>query len=204
MKNMHYNSAKIAGRLVDGLSFSHASERAKYYKGTLAVECISGAVDYIPVVVHERAAEGLAELQDKLVSITGQISTVNRIVGSKPRLMVELFAYHIDILDSGEHANEVMLRGVVCKAPTFRVTPHGREISDVMLAVNRPSGRSSYIPCIVWGAEARSLQGTPVGTQIEVHGRFQSREYEKRLEDGMVELRVAHEISVSKVVTEAE
>lgn len=92
----------------------------------------------------------------------------------------------------------------MCKAPTFRVTPNGREICDVMIVVNRPTGRSSYIPCIAWGSDARTVRNIPVGEMIELHGRFQSRDYEKRMEDGTVELRTAYEISAAKVVTEAE
>lgn len=204
MKNTHYNSAKITGRMVSALSFSHANEKTKYYKGLLAVERTSGNVDVLPVVVPDQSAAGLPDLENKLVRIEGQISTYNKNTDGKFHLHVELFAHHIDILEAGECSNEIILRGVVCKAPTFRVTPRGREICDTMLAVNRPTGRSSYIPCITWGADARTVREVPVGATLELHGRFQSRDYEKRLEDGTVELRIAYEISAAKVVTEAE
>ena len=204
MKNMHYNFAKITGTLLDGLTYSHASEKMVYFKGMLAVKRTSGKFDYLRVVVNERAAAGLPDLTDKTISVTGQISTCNRTIDGKSRLLVELFAHHIDVMESGEHANSVMLRGVVCKPPVFRVTPGGREICDVMLAVNRLNGRSSYIPCIAWGADARNVRDVPMGELLEVHGRFQSRDYEKRHEDGTVESRSAYEISAAKVVTEAE
>lgn len=202
MNNTHYNSAKITGRLMHGLQFSHANEKTKYYKGLLAVERTSGNVDLLPVVVPERTAVGLPDLTNKLVYIEGQISTYNKSSGGKFHLHVELFAHHIDLLDVGECTNEVILRGIVCKAPTFRVTPNGREICDVMIVVNRPTGRSSYIPCIAWGSDARTVSEIPVGEMIELHGRFQSRDYEKRMADGTVELRTAYEISAAKVVME--
>lgn len=206
MKNMHYNSVKITGRLVDGLSYSHASEKTVYFKGTLAVQRTSGTVDYLPVVASERVLADLPDMTDKLIAVTGQISTCNRTVDGKNRLLVELFVYHIDVLESGEHDNNVTLRGVVCKTPVFRVTPGGREIADVMLAVNRPTGgRASYIPCILWGSDARNVKDVPVGSLLEVCGRFQSRDYEKKDEDtGLYRMRTAYEVSVSKVVMEAE
>ena len=200
----HYNSAKLTGILVDGLAYSHSTDKKVYFKGSLAVVRTSGKVDCIPVVVVDRVVAGLPDLQGKMVTIAGQISTCNSHEGEKSRLLVELFAYHIDVLEDGEHANNVSLCGVVCKPPVFRVTPMGREICDVMLAINRPGGRSSYIPCIVWGADARKVRGLAPGATLSVHGRFQSRIYEKKHEDGTTKKKVAYEISVSNVVTEVE
>ena len=180
MKNAHYNSVKVTGRLMNDFSFSHASEHAKYYKGMLAVERASGTFDFLPVIVNERTTEGLPFLQDKLLSICGQISTFNKVINGKPRLHVELFAHTIDVLEAGEHTNDVVLRGVVCKIPTFRTTPMGREICDVMLAVNRSNGRAAYIPCIAWGAAAKTVRSMRVGEMLEVRGRLQSREYDHR------------------------
>lgn len=204
MKNMHYNSAKITGRMVGGLIYSHASEKTVYFKGLLAVNRMSGTVDLIPIVVNERTAAGLPDLTDKTVTVTGQISTCNRPDGTRSRLLVELFAFHIDVLEIGEHANDVHIRGVVCKNPVFRVTPGGREIADVMLAVNRPGGHASYIPCIAWGCDARVVRDLPVGSMIELYGRFQSRRYDKKLDGGLCEQRTAYEVSASKVVMEAK
>lgn len=204
MKNAHYNSAKLTGIMIDSLVYSHSSDKKVYFKSTLAVVRASGKVDHIPVVVTDRTAAGLPDLNNKLVTITGQISTCNRHDGEKHHLLVELFAYHIDVLETGEHANSVSLCGVVCKPPVFRVTPMGREICDVMLAVNRPNGRSAYIPCILWGKDARSVKELTPGALLSVHGRFQSRTFEKKHENGTVELKVAYEISVSSGATEAE
>lgn len=204
MKNTHYNSAKIAGCMVKDFSFSHASTHAKYYKGVLAVERTSGTVDFLSVVVPLRVWETLPTLKDKLVEISGQISTCHHIVDGSSRLVVDLFAHTIEVLENGEHTNDVVLRGVVCKAPAFRVTPMGREICDMMLAVNRSNGRTAYIPCIAWGRDARALKSVRIGAMLEVRGRLQSREYDKVYEDGTVEKRTVYEVSVSKVVTEAE
>lgn len=204
MKNTHYNSVKIIGRMVEGVAYSHSSKHAKYYKGTLAVSRVSGAVDLIPVVVTERAAEILPDMQGKLVEVCGQISTWHQVVNDKPRLVVDLFAHTFNVLENGEPSNEVVLRGVVCKAPTYRTTPLGREICDLMLAVNRSNGRAAYIPCIVWGRDARAVKSVRIGEMLEVRGRFQSREFDKQYEDGTVEKRTVHEVSVSKVVMEAD
>lgn len=200
----HYNSAKLTGILVDGLAYSHSTDNKVYFKGILAVLRTSGKIDTVPVVVPDRVVAGLPDLQGKLITITGQISTCNVHEGEKHRLLVELFAYHIDVLENGEHANSVSLCGVVCKYPVFRVTPMGREICDVMLAVNRPGGRSSYIPCILWGADARKVRELSPGAMLSVHGRFQSRIYEKKHDNGVVENKVAYEISVANAVSEME
>lgn len=208
MKNaqnaMHYNSAKITGYLAEGLTPCDYPTRVKLYKGTLAVERLSGNVDYIPVVVHEKLAETLPDLQGKLVEVIGQISTCNRMMDGKTRLIVDMYVYSITALQAGSCSNEVVLRGTVCKAPIYRVTPGGREICDVMLAVSRPNGRASYIPCVIWGRDAQSARSVCVGDLLEVRGRFQSRVYDKLHEDGTVEKRVTYEVSVAKVVMEAE
>jgi primosomal replication protein N len=205
MKNVtHYNSAKITGRMVGGLTPCANPGKTMLYKATLAVERLSGTFDYIPVVVHEKLAETLPDLRDKTVEITGQISTCNQIVNERSRLIVDLFAFSINVVKDCVHNNDVVLRGVVCREPSFRCTPKGREICDVMLAVNRPNGRSAYVPCVVWGAVARRMRTVHVGEPVEVRGRFQSRSYEKKYEDGTVEIRVAYEVSVSRVVVEVE
>lgn len=204
MKNVHYNSAKLTGIMLTSLVYSHSTGKKVYFKGTLGVTRTSGKVDQISVVVCDRAVSGLPDLQGKLVAITGQVSTYNYSDGEKCHLKVELFAHHIDVLETGEHSNKVSLSGDVCKPPVFRVTPSGREICDVMLAVNRSSGRASYVPCIFWGADARKVRELISGTHLSVHGRFQSRDYNKKHENGVVEAKVAFEISVSSVVVEAK
>lgn len=204
MEKVHHNSANLTGRLVEGPTLSRSTDRTTYYKGLLAVERLSNTIDYLPIVVPDRVIEGHPDLYGKLISVTGQISTTNKPVDGKSRLLVDLFAYHIDILEDGEHVNDVELRGVVCKAPGFRITPRGRELGEFMLAVNRPGGRSSYIPCIAWGSDARTVRNLHVGDMLELRGRFQSREYDKILEDGTSVHRIAYEVSASKVVTEAD
>lgn len=208
MKNaqntMHYNSAKITGRMIGDLIPCNETGKTKLYKGMLAVKRLSGTFDYLPVIVHEKLAETLPDLLDKTVEVIGQISTCNQHVNGKSRLIVDLFACSINEVGHEDYNNEVVLRGAVCKPPVFRATPMGREICDVMLAVNRPNGRAAYVPCVVWGREARRVRSANIGETIEVRGRFQSRNYEKQHEDGVVEIRVAYEISVAKVAMEAE
>lgn len=208
MKNaqnaMHYNSAKITGRMISSLTPCPTSGRVKLYQGMMEVERLSGTIDYIPVVVHEKLAETLPKLLGELVEVIGQISTCNRAIDGKTRLIVDLYAYSINVIKDAPHGNEVVLRGTVCKDPIFRVTPKGREICDLMLAVSRPNGRASYIPCVIWGREAREARSVNIGDVLEVHGRFQSRVYDKQYEDGTVESRTTYEVSVAKVVMEAK
>lgn len=204
MEKVHHNSANLTGRLVEGLTVDHVTGKTTYYNGLLSVERLSGTVDLLPVVIPDRVVDGWSDLHGKLIAVTGQISTINKVVDGKSRLFVDMFVHHIDVLESGEHENNVELRGVICKQPGFRVTPRGRELGEVMLAVERRGGRSSYIPCITWGADARTVRDLHVGDMLELRGRFQSREYDKILEDGTSVHRIAYEVSASKVVTEAD
>ena len=143
----------------------------------------------------------------QVVTVSGQIRSFNRHIDDvKRKLILSVFARELEILAQDatelpfeENVNTVILDGFVCKPPIYRCTPKGREIADIMVAVNRPYGKSDYIPCIAWGRNARFAGGLEVGEHIRIQGRFQSREYTKKISDNEIETRVAYEVSVSRI-----
>ena len=133
------------------------------------------------------------------VAIQGQLRSYNKVLGGAGRLLLTAFAQRLLAPDEDENPNMIHLTGAICKPPAFRTTPFGREISDLMLAVNRAFGKSDYIPCIAWGRTARYASQLRVGDHLEVQGRFQSREYQKQMPDGAVMNRMAYEVSISRL-----
>ena len=168
----------------------------------VSVNRVSGTVDTLPVLISERIAD-LKELKTgACVTITGRIRSYNEHIGEKSKLILAIFTENIEIYENEAEPpfdNDVVLRGFICKEPNYRVTPLGREITDVLIAVNRPYGKSDYIPCIVWGRTAKFVGHLPVGTHIEMTGRFQSRPYAKKISEDEIENRVAYEVSVGRV-----
>ena len=169
---------------------------------------LSGNFDNIPITISERLITEQGLPLESKISVTGQFRSYNSYEGEKNRLVLTVFAKSIEYLENQEEeipvgkdyiTNEVILDGYICRKPIYRKTPFGREISDLLLAVNRAYNKSDYIPCIAWGRNARFCQNLEVGTQVKVVGRVQSRTYEKKHEDGTIENRVAYEVSVSKL-----
>lgn len=159
----------------------------------------------LPIIVSDRLVE-IKDLQiGKKISVKGQVRTFNKhISDDKRKLLIMVFARDVrEVEEESESApefnNNVKLSGYICKPPVYRVTPKGREIADVLIAVNRMYGKADYIPCITWGRNARYAGNIDVGTRIDVEGRLQSREYTKKLDDGTEEIRTAYEISVSRI-----
>ena len=137
-----------------------------------------------------------------MVYVTGQFRSYNRHEEKKNRLVLSVFARELEFIEEEREeykSNEIYLDGFVCKEPIYRKTPLGREIADLLIAVNRSYGKSDYIPCICWGRNARFASGFEVGNHVEIWGRIQSREYVKKISDSITEKRVAYEVSVSKV-----
>ena len=137
------------------------------------------------------------------LAIDGQVRSYNKIIEGAGRLLITAFAQKIVENDEHENPNQIQLTGTLCKAPAYRTTPFGREIADLMLAVNRSYGKSDYIPCIAWGRTARFASGLNVGDHVQLQGRFQSRVYQKQLPDGTVQERTAYEVSVSRLTLES-
>ena len=168
----------------------------------VSVRRLSDFVDYIPVMVSERIIDVEADYIGQLVYISGQFRSFNRHEERKNRLVLSVFARELEILepDCDEDAgNQIFLDGYICKEAIYRKTPLGREIADLLVAVNRSYGKSDYIPCICWGRNARFAAGFEVGTHVQIWGRIQSRDYVKKLSETQVEQRTAYEVSVSKI-----
>lgn len=163
---------------------------------------LSESYDIIPVMVSERLIDVDGNYEGEYVSISGQFRSYNRHEERKNRLILSVFAREISFVDELEESsrtNQIYLDGYICKEPVYRKTPLGREIADVLLAVNRPYGKSDYIPCICWGRNARYAGSFEVGAHCAVWGRIQSREYMKKLSEDQLEKRTAYEVSVSKL-----
>ena len=189
------NRIVAAGRLEGELELSHEVMNEPFYTGTLAVRRLSGAVDRLPVTIPGKLMGLLPEERDRLMMMTGQVRSYNKVVEGAGRLMVTLFAQSMAETRDNDTLNRVTLTGTLCKPPIYRSTPFGREICDMMLAVNRAFGKSDYIPCIAWGRNAQYASRFGVGDRVRLTGRLQSREYQKLLESGEYMVRNAYEVS---------
>ena len=204
------NHLVLRGKIVSDKSYSHEIYGEKFYVFNLEVIRLSSTVDIIPITISERLLTGLDLEIGKKVVVEGQFRSYNNYENERNRLILTVFAKEINEIegedDKEEVTNEVTLVGYVCKKPIYRQTPFGREIADVLLAVNRAYNKSDYIPSIAWGRNARFCQNMEVGTEVKITGRVQSRTYEKKYEDGKVETRVAYEVSIAsmEVVNEEE
>lgn len=196
------NQVTIMGEIVSGFTFSHQIYGEGFYMMDVQVKRLSDYYDTIPVMVSERVFDTTQNLTGELVSISGQFRSYNKHEDRKNRLKLSVFAreiYFVDCIEDNYKANNIYLDGYICKPPIYRKTPLGREIADILLAVNRPYGKSDYIPCICWGRNARYAESLQIGDRIEVEGRIQSRTYIKRIDEERTEERTAYEVSVSKV-----
>ena len=190
------------GEIVGDFAFSHEIFGEGFYMVDVKVQRLSESYDIIPVMVSERLLDVNADYKGMLISVSGQFRSYNRHEERKNRLVLSVFAREIEFVDEIEESartNQIFLDGYICKEPIYRKTPLGREIADLLLAVNRPYGKSDYIPCICWGRNARYASNFRVGERCAIWGRIQSREYMKKLDEENVERRVAFEVSVSKL-----
>ena len=169
-----------------------------FYRLDIRVPRLSGASDLLPVTVSERLMNSQVTPGVR-IAIHGQLRSYNKVMGGAGRLLLTAFAQRLMPPDDDENPNTIRLTGAIGKPPSFRTTPFGREIADLMLAVNRAFGKSDYIPCIAWGRTARYAASLSVGDKLEVQGRFQSREYQKQMPDGTVINRMAYEVSLSRL-----
>lgn len=199
------NNVRLVGKIVKDLEESHEIYGEKFYNFTIEVPRLSSSVDNLEVTISERILFNIDLALGEYVIIEGQLRSYNRIVNEKNKLILTVFARDLMIPVEEElpeflkNPNEIYLDGYICKKPIYRTTPFGREISDILLAVNRPYNKSDYIPAIAWGRNARFCENLIVGDRVKVWGRIQSREYQKRLGEDKVENRVAYEVSLSKL-----
>lgn len=201
-KMFENNQVTLTGEIVSEFQFSHEVFGEGFYMVEIAVNRLSNYADYIPLMVSERLVDTQADYTGELVTVTGQFRSYNRHEEKKNRLVLSVFVREWDFRETeeeNEKTNQIFLDGYVCKDPVYRRTPLGREIADLLLAVNRSYGKSDYIPCIYWGRNARFASGFEVGSHIQILGRIQSREYVKRIGEDETEHRIAYEVSVSKV-----
>ena len=196
------NQVTIAGEVVSEFVFSHEVYGEHFFVVNIAVCRLSNSYDVIPVMVSERLLDVKNDYRGCVLQATGQFRSYNRHEETKNRLVLSVFAREVSFVEDEEqeqNPNYIFLDGYVCKNPVYRKTPLGREIADVLLAVNRPYGKSDYIPCICWGRNARYADQFEVGTHIQIWGRIQSREYQKKIGEDEFEKRIAYEVSVSKM-----
>lgn len=201
-KVIENNQVSIVGTIEGIFVYSHEIFGEGFYMTTVRAQRLSESSDCIPLMVSDRLVDVSEDYTGQLIRVTGQFRSYNRHEEKHNRLVLSVFAREVEFLEEGEDpvkTNQIFLDGYVCKQPVYRKTPLGREIADLLVAVNRPYGKSDYIPCICWGRNARFASGFQVGGHTQIWGRIQSREYVKKLSDEETEKRVAYEISVSKL-----
>ena len=201
-KVIENNQVTIMGEIVSTFEFSHEVFGEGFYMVDVSVRRLSNSVDTIPVMISERLIDVECDYRGEFLMVSGQFRSYNRHDEQKNRLVLSVFAREVSFIEEeldGAKTNNILLDGYICKLPIYRKTPLGREIADLLLAVNRPYGKSYYIPCICWGRNARFASAFEVGEHVQVLGRIQSREYVKKLSETETEKRTAYEVSVSKL-----
>lgn len=196
------NYILLVGQVTSEKKFSHEIYGESFFNFDLEIPRLSGISDIIPITISERLIANFDLSIGKKVVIEGQFRSYNTYENSRSRLILTVFVK--EIRERGEFEeikvpNEVQLVGHICRKPIYRKTPFGREIADVLVAVNRAYNKSDYIPCITWGRNARFCEDMPIGTEVKLVGRVQSRTYEKKYDDGTVEARTAYEVSISSL-----
>lgn len=200
MKNN--NNAIISGFIHGKFTYSHTKNEKKFYRTYIKSHRLSGYIDIIPIIVSENLVDISKDYTDKFVEISGEFCSCDKKDGDKNRLILYVYTKKIRILEKNFeeiHENQILIDGHICKKPIYRVTPRGREITDIIVAVNYLNNKADYIPCIVWRENARYIKELSIGSKVSLKGRIQSREYIKYFEDGTQEKRIAYEVSASQI-----
>ena len=202
---MENNKVTLIGDVLDTSEYIFTTKSGvKYYTTNMQICRNSGAVDILPVIFSENKLQAFTDAfeEERLIYVKGYYKSRNETVDGKYKLILTVYAEYAEMTDFEEQVNETKLIGFIVKTPAYRETPKHKCICDLLIAVNRDTkGRSDYIPCIVWGENAKSIKDSPVGTKIKLTGRIQSRFYTKVI-DGNTEERVAYEVSVNKITKE--
>lgn len=201
-KVIRNNQVTVMGEIVSGFSYSHEVFGERFYMMDVKCNRLSDSYDIIPVMVSDRLLDVSADYTGELICVNGQFRSYNRHEENGNRLLLYVFARDVNFIDELEESsktNQIFLDGYICKVPVYRETPRGREIADMLLAVNRTYGKTDYIPCICWGRNAKFASYIEVGTRVQVWGRIQSRTYIKKISETESEERTAYEMSVSRV-----
>ena len=201
-KIIENNQVTITGEVASEFTFSHEVFGEGFYMVEVLVRRLSNSDDRIPLMISERLIDVTQDYRGEYITVNGQFRSYNKHDENKNHLVLSVFVREITFVEEeldGAKTNNIMLDGYICKNPIYRKTPLGREIADLLLAVNRPYGKSDYIPCICWGRNARFASTFQVGEHVQILGRIQSREYVKKLTETETEKRVAYEVSVGKL-----
>lgn len=201
-KIIENNQVTIMGEVASKFTYSHEVFGEGFYMVDVLVKRLSNSDDRIPLMISERLIDVTQDYTGEFIMASGQFRSYNRHEEQKNRLVLSVFVREVEFIDEeldGAKTNHILLEGYICKKPVYRKTPLGREIADLLLAVNRPYGKSDYIPCICWGRNARYASAFTVGGHVLLWGRIQSREYMKRIGENQSERRTAYEVSVSKL-----
>ena len=191
------NAVELRGALAGAPRFSHMSRGERFFVFPVETRRLSGVADVINVVAREALLAGLEAAEAERVCVSGELRSFNNRRGEGPKLVITVFARSLALAEGGEDVNDIALRGTLCKTPVLRVTPMGRDICDLMLAVNRRCGRSDYLPCICWGMRAKEAARWDVGAEVELCGRIQSRQYIKLIGGEQME-KTAYEVSAAE------
>ncbi|MCC0647532.1 single-stranded DNA-binding protein [Clostridioides sp. ZZV15-6598] len=194
------NVVNLRGELDNKLEFSHEIFGEKFYNVKIKINRLSDSFDTLPMTVSERLLQDIDINKQNLVNVVGQLRSYNKTLNNKNRLVLTVFVREIKAIEEeNKDPNSIFLDGYVCKEPVYRKTPLGREITDLLVAINRPYNKSDYIPSIVWGRNAKFAKNLKVGDRIQLWGRVQSREYEKKIDEDNVVKKMAYEVSISKI-----
>lgn len=196
------NTVELLGEVESELSFSHKVYDESFHTFTLKVKRLSQLSDYINITISEHLLKTADFHLGNLIYVIGQFRSYNNYSGMGNKLILTVFAKSVENVlyeEDYENPNFICLDGYVCKEPIFRITPFGREITDLLIAVNRTYNKSDYIPCITWGQNARFASSIPISTNVKIEGRVQSRNYQKQISEEDVITKTAYEISVSKI-----
>ena len=193
------NNVELWGKVLTSPVYSHTVIDEKFYEFNLEVPRLSESSDVIPITISEKLFKKDELVENSVISLNGQFRSYNKLIDGKSKLMHTVFVRELTEVDTSKNPNLITLKGFLCKEPIFRTTPFKREITDILLAVNRAYNKSDYIPCIAWGRNAKFVKDLQVGTKLNLEGRIQSREYQKKLNDEEVVNKTAYEISISKV-----
>lgn len=196
-ENISRNTARLCGVIAAAPAFSHSGRGECFYTFPLEVARLSGATDKINIIVRDELMESIQLCEAEKICVVGELRSFNNKSGEGAKLVITVFAKELYLCDDDD-LNEVHLIGTLCKKPNLRMTPMGRDICDLMLAVNRRYGRSDYLPCITWGLKAREAAEWGTGTMVTLEGRIQSRNYIKIVGGDPVE-KTAFEVSVTDI-----
>ncbi|MBR4998483.1 MAG: single-stranded DNA-binding protein [Clostridia bacterium] len=193
------NNVQLWGKVIKEPTYSHSVIDEKFYEFLLEVPRLSDSSDIIPITISEKLFTKEDLKMNNVIALNGQFRSYNKLIENKSKLMLTVFVRELTEVDTTKNPNIIELKGFLCKEPIFRTTPFKREITDILVAINRAYNKSDYIPCIAWGRNARFVKNLEVGTKLEIGGRIQSRVYQKKIDEDNVVNKTAYEISISKV-----